>query len=76
MEIPMSSKVLNSFLSEAKNKKTKMVIFMMNGFQMKGWIKDFDDLSVIIETDETEQLVFRHAISTIRPLGRSGSASW
>lgn len=76
MEILISSKVLNNYLSEAKSKKTNMVIFLMNGFQMKGRIKDFDDMSVIIETDGTEQLVFRHAISTIRPLGGSGSTSW
>lgn len=45
-----------------------MTIYLMNGFQMKGKIIGFDDISIVVETDRKQQLVYKHAVSTVVPI--------
>lgn len=75
MNIVVSSEVLDNYLTDVKNKKTNLIIFLMNGFQMRGTIDTFDDMAIIIDSEGKKPLVFKHAISTIRPLDGASSAS-
>lgn len=65
MEIPMSANDQSNLLSEARNLKALMLIYMMNGFQMRGQIIDFDDSAILVESEGRQQLLFRHAVSTV-----------
>lgn len=54
-------------LSSCRRKRTPVTVFLMNGFQMRGIIDAFDDDVVILISDKKQNMIFRHAISTINP---------
>lgn len=55
------------FLNQARKDKTPVTIFLTNGFQFKGTIRGFDGFTVILDCDGKQNLVYKHAISTIIP---------
>ncbi len=66
----MTTKVINlqdSFLNQVRKENVPVVIYLVNGFQLRGSVKGFDNFTVIIENDGKQQLVYKHAISTITP---------
>jgi host factor-I protein len=58
----------DAFLNQVRKEKTPVTIFLVNGFQIKGIVKGFDNFTVIVELDQRQQLVYKHAISTVAPL--------
>lgn len=66
----MTTKVINlqdSFLNQVRKENVPVVIYLVNGFQLRGAVKGFDNFTVIIENEGKQQLVYKHAISTITP---------
>ena len=64
----LSSVCLNiqeAFLNNTRKDKTFLTIYLMSGVKLSGRIKSFDKYSVILETNNQEQLIFKHAISTV-----------
>ena len=55
------------FLNQARKEKVPVTCILTNGFQFKGIVKGFDSYTVIIDADGKQELVFKHAISTIVP---------
>ncbi|MGH0792249.1 RNA chaperone Hfq [Bacillus cereus] len=53
-------------LQEAMQKKKVISVILVNGFHMKGILKEYDRYAIWIESDHQNQLVYKHAISTIR----------
>ena len=61
-----------NFLNQARKENVPVTIHLVNGFQIKGMIRGFDQFTVVIDAMGRQQMVFKHAISTItpaRPLG-------
>ncbi|MBQ7722962.1 MAG: RNA chaperone Hfq [Selenomonadaceae bacterium] len=61
-----------NFLNQARKENVPVTIHLVNGFQLKGIIRGFDQFTVVIDAMGRQQMVFKHAISTItpvRPLG-------
>lgn len=56
------------FLNQARKEKLPVTIYITNGFQFKGIVKGFDNYTVILDTDGRQNLIYKHAISTITPL--------
>ena len=56
------------FLNQARKDKIMVTIYLTNGFQFKGIVKGFDSYIVILESEGKQELVFKHAISTIVPV--------
>ena len=56
------------FLLRAKRGQVPVTMFLMNGFQMRGVITGFDAFVVVLESDGRQQIVYKHAISTIAPM--------
>ncbi|MBR4905143.1 MAG: RNA chaperone Hfq [Selenomonadaceae bacterium] len=56
-----------NFLNQARKENVPVTIHLMNGFQIKGMIRGFDQFTVIIDSMGRQQMVFKHAISTITP---------
>ncbi len=75
----MTTKIINlqdSFLNQIrKENNLPVIIYLVNGFQLRGVVKGFDNFTVIIENDGKQQLVYKHAISTITPLRAISLAS-
>ncbi len=55
------------FLNQARKDKIAVTIYLTNGFQFKGIVKGFDAFTVVLDTDGKQNLVYKHAISTIIP---------
>lgn len=55
------------FLNQARKDKMLVTFILINGFQFKGIVKGFDNYIVILESEGKQELVFKHAISTIIP---------
>ncbi|GGH88767.1 host factor-I protein [Pullulanibacillus pueri] len=62
-----SVNIQDSFLNQLRKDNTFVTVFLLNGFQLKGLIKGFDNFTVLIESDGKQQLIFKHAISTFAP---------
>ena len=54
-------------LNTARKEKMTVTVFLMNGFQFKGTVRGFDNFVVIIETEGKQQMIYKHAISTVVP---------
>jgi host factor-I protein len=63
--------IQDSFLNSARKERNNVTIYLMSGVKLTGRIKSFDKYSVILEAGSQEQLIFKHAISTVS-LPRAG----
>ncbi len=57
----------DGFLNIARRDRLNVTMFLMNGFQLHGIVKGFDGFTVILDSDGKQQLIYKHAISTIVP---------
>ena len=64
MEKPAQN-IQDSFLNNARKDKIVITIYLMSGVKLSGRIKSFDKYSLVLETNNQEQLIFKHAISTV-----------
>lgn len=55
------------FLNTARREHAQLTVFLTNGFQMRGVIKAFDSFAVLMDCDGRQNLIYKHAISTISP---------
>jgi len=56
------------FLNQVRKEHIPVTIYLTNGFQLKGLVKGFDNFTVVLDSDGKQQLVYKHAISTISPM--------
>src|SRR3954464_2234557 len=57
--------IQDSFLNNARKEKGMVTIYLLSGVKLSGRIKSFDKYSLVLETNNQEQLIFKHAISTV-----------
>ena len=55
------------FLNQARRDRSLITMFLMNGFQLHGIVRGFDSFTVVLESDGKQQLIYKHAISTVVP---------
>ena len=55
------------FLTQARRERRPVTMFLVNGFQMRGYITGFDAFVVVLSSDGKQQIIYKHAISTIVP---------
>ena len=55
------------FLNEARKERQLVTVFLMNGFQMKGVVTGFDNFVVCLVSEGKQQMIYKHAISTVVP---------
>ncbi len=65
MENKPAQNIQDSFLNNARKEKMQITIYLMSGVKLSGRIRSFDKYSVVLETNNQEQLIFKHAISTV-----------
>ncbi len=56
------------FLNQVRKESISITIFLVNGFQLKGQVKGFDNYTIVLDSEGKQQLIYKHAISTIIPL--------
>lgn len=55
------------FLNNSRKNKVQVIIHLLNGFQLRGFVKGFDNFTVILDCDDKQMLIYKHSISTITP---------
>ena len=58
----------DAILKEVRRDKIPVTLFLMNGFQLRGVITGFDSFVVVLVTDGKQQMIYKHAISTLAPM--------
>ena len=59
--------IQDTFLNQLRKNNVFVTVFLLNGFQLKGLIKSYDNFTVLLESDGKQQLIYKHAISTFVP---------
>lgn len=62
---PAQQNIQDSFLNTARKERNNITIYLVSGVKLTGRIRSFDKYSVVLETSNQEQLIFKHAISTV-----------
>ena len=58
----------DAILNEVRKDRVPVTLFLMNGFQLRGTITGFDSFVVVLVTDGKQQMIYKHAISTLAPI--------
>ncbi len=56
------------FLNNTRKERIQVTVYLANGFQIKGIVKGFDSFTLLLESEGKQQLIYKHAISTIVPI--------
>ena len=56
------------FLNQVRKEHIAITIYLVNGFQLKGNVRGFDNYTIVLDNEGKQQLVYKHAISTIIPV--------
>ncbi|WP_139488869.1 RNA chaperone Hfq [Brevibacillus dissolubilis] len=59
--------IQDTFLNHLRKENIAVTIYLVNGFQLRGYIKAFDNFTIVIDSEGKQQLVYKHAISTFTP---------
>jgi host factor-I protein len=62
-----SINIQDQFLNQLRKNETQVTVFLLNGYQLKGYVKGFDNFTVLLEVQGKQQLIYKHAISTFAP---------
>ena len=65
--MPKTNNLQDIFLSQARRERRSVTMFLMNGFQMRGFITGFDSFVVVLTSDGKQQVIYKHAISPFVP---------
>lgn len=65
MDNKPAQNIQDSFLNTARRDRVQITIYLLSGVKLSGRIRSFDKYSVVLETNNQEQLIFKHAISTV-----------
>lgn len=57
----------DSFLSRVRADRQPVTMFLVNGFQLRGTVKAYDSFTVFLDTEGKQQMIYKHAISTVVP---------
>lgn len=58
----------DGFLNQVRKENLPVTIYLVNGFQLKGIVRGFDNFTVVLEFEGKQQMVYKHAISTVMPI--------
>lgn len=56
------------FLNQVRKEHVPVTVYLTNGFQLRGLVKGFDNFTVVLDSEGKQQLVYKHAISTVSPM--------
>lgn len=62
-----SINIQDQFLNQLRKENIAVTVFLLNGFQLRGTIKAFDNFTVLLDTEGKQQMIYKHAISTFSP---------
>ncbi len=67
MEEGSAPNIQNDFFNQARREKRRVAVFLNSGKRLTGRIRSFDKFTILLETSQGEQIIFKHAIATVGP---------
>lgn len=55
------------FLNQCRKDQIQITIFLVSGYQIRGYVKGFDSYTIVLDSEGKQQMIYKHAISTIIP---------
>lgn len=68
MNVKQGINLQDYFLNKARRENILITVFLVNGYQIKGMVRGFDNYTIVLESEDKQQLIYKHAISTIIPV--------
>jgi len=65
--IKQQNNLQDIFLNNARKDKIEVVIYLTNGFKLQGFVKGFDSFTVVLDEENEQKLIYKHAITTVTP---------
>jgi host factor-I protein len=66
---PRPLQLQDAYLAEIKRQSVPVIVYLVNGFQLRGLVKGFDPFTILLEYEHKMHLIYKHAVSTISPQG-------
>ncbi len=63
-----STNLQDVFLNQVRKDRTPVTVFLVNGYQVRGTVKGFDNYILVLDSEGKQQMIYKHAVSTISPL--------
>lgn len=60
--------IQDTFLNQIRKEKIPVIVYLVNGFQIRGMVRAFDNFTIVLEADGKQQMIYKHAISTFTPM--------
>jgi host factor-I protein len=70
---PRAQPLQDAYLAEVRRQSVPVVIYLVNGFQLRGLVKGFDSFTIVLEYEHRAHLIYKHAVSTISPQAPLGA---
>jgi host factor-I protein len=70
---PRAQTLQDAYLAEVRGQGVPVVIYLVNGFQLRGLVKGFDSFTIVLEYEHRAHLIYKHAVSTISPQAPLGA---
>jgi host factor-I protein len=71
---PKPALLQDTYLSEVRRQAIPVTVYLVNGFQMRGLVKGFDNFTIVLEFEHRQHLIYKHAVSTISPQASLGTS--
>lgn len=68
MSVNKNINLQDVFLNQVRKEHVPVTVYLTNGFQLRGMVKGFDNFTVVLDSEGKQQLVYKHAISTVSPM--------
>lgn len=66
-DLKQAINIQDTFLNQIRKDAVPVTIYLINGFQLRGVVRGFDNFTIVIDSDGKQQMVYKHAISTFTP---------
>ncbi|MCL6634123.1 MAG: RNA chaperone Hfq [Alicyclobacillus herbarius] len=60
--------IQDTFLNQIRKERIPITVYLVNGFQIRGTLRAFDNFTIILDSDGKQQMIYKHAISTFTPM--------
>ncbi|NUP99636.1 MAG: RNA chaperone Hfq [Armatimonadetes bacterium] len=66
----MGINIQETFLNLCRREQTRCIVYLVNGVQLRGVITGFDNFTILLEDENRQQIVYKHAVTTVQPMRR------
>lgn len=62
--------VQETFLNLCRHENVRCIVYLVNGVQLRGFVRAFDNFTILLEDEQRQQMIYKHAVTTVQPMSR------